>query len=186
MKCFFNLFLSMGLAAACFLGGCKESGYSKHKVGNTEPILTNVFLDEPDSMVYMYDGREKALADGQRTEIYEKFCDLMESFGGTDTLKNPFSASKADDFRDQYGGVEFRYNRRRNFVGSLAPYGGTDYFTWGELIFDAFLIVPYSSELMAIPYLDGEYIGINNLFLGLTFPQEVYGEFAAAIEGLKV
>lgn len=168
-----------------FAVACSRQEYSKHKVTDKEALSTQKFLDEPDSMVYMYDGREKALTDGQRTEIYKKFCDLMEAFSGTDTLENLFSSSMADDFRNLYGGVEFRYNQRRNFVGSLAPCAETNYFIWGELIFDAFLIVPHGSELMAIPYLDGEYIGINNLFLGLTFPQEAYGEFVAALDALR-
>ena len=182
MQRFLNLFLSIGLAAACFLGGCKGTGYSKHKVGNKEPLSSEVFLDEPDSMVYTHGKAEKSLSEKQRTEVYEKFDGLMETLEYTDTLKTPFSISKANDFRREYGGVEFRYAQRRKFTGTLPSFSETDYFTWGDLKFDAFLFVPYGGELLAIPYLDDEYIGMDNLFLALSFPQESLAAFWKAVE----
>lgn len=55
-------------------------------------------------------------------------------------------------------------------------------FSWGELKFNAFLFIYYSGGLIAVPYLDNGYVGINNLFLFLNFPEEEITKFINIIE----
>lgn len=55
-------------------------------------------------------------------------------------------------------------------------------FSWGELKFDAFLFIYYSGSLIAVPYLDNGYVGINDLFLFLNFPEEEITKFINIIE----
>lgn len=181
MKRLSNIFLSVGLASVCFLGGCKGTGYSKHKVGNKEPLSNEVFLDKPDSMVYMRNKTEKTLSEESKAAVYEAFSALMENLSGTTTLKTLFNVKRIDEWREEHVSIEFRYEQRREFTGALPSLSETDYFTWGDLKFDAFLFVSYGA-MLAIPYLDDEYIGMGNLFLALSFPQESLAAFWEAVE----
>lgn len=182
MKRFFSTFLYIGLALIITLSGCKNSIYSKHKVKTTEIFQTKKFLDFPDSMVYMYNKSELEFSEEKKSFLYEKFSELMKTLFDTSTLKTPFNLEYIDEWRDNNISVEFRYNQRHEFTGSLQNYpGAKEVFTWGNLKFDAFLLIYYSDSLIAIPYLEDTYVGINDLFLVLNFPEAPLSTFIEAL-----
>lgn len=171
-------FLAILLAACCFLVGC--SSFSKHTVSNTEEIRSEVFLDKPDSVICITNGKEKQLSGDSLEAVYNSFMNLMDSLGETSTLKMPFQSKRVKEWKKECTCVEFRYTQRHNYVGTLSDSGSM--FSWGELKFDAFLFIYYSGGLIAVPYSDKGYVGINNLFLFLTFPEEEITKFINIIE----
>lgn len=178
MKRCLSILLCIGLAMMVALGGCKKSGYSKHKVEVSEILQTEKFLDSPDFMIYMYNKSEQEFPQEEKAFLYEKFSELLKTLFDTSTLKTPFSIKYIDEWRDNNISIEFRYNQRHEFTGSL-PHSSdsTDYFTWGSLKFDAFLLIFYSGSLIAVPYLEDNYVGTNDLFLVLDFPEEALTTF---------
>ena len=170
--------LAILLAACCFLVGC--SSFSKHTVSNTEEVRTEIFLDKPDSAICITNGKEKQLSGDSLEEVYNAFMRLMNTLGQSDTLKTPFQSKRINEWKKEYTCFEFRYSQRHNYVGSLSDRGNM--FSWGELKFDAFLFIYYSGGLIAVPYLDNGYVGINNLFLFLNFPEEEITKFINIIE----
>lgn len=172
-----NLF-SVFLAMCCFLVGC--SSFSKHTVSNTEEIRTEVFPDKPDSVICITNGKERQLPGDSLETVYNSFMNLIDSLEQTDTLKTPFQSKRVKEWKKEYTCFEFRYSQRHNYVGSLSDEGNM--FSWGELKFDAFLFIYYSGGLIAVPYLDNGYVGINDLFLFLNFPEVEITKFINIIE----
>ena len=170
-----------------FVSSCTTQKYSKHKVANPEVLLTEVFLDHPDSAVYMYNQTEKKLSQENKTKIFNSFSTLMTYLLYTDSFEMPFNMERIDEWRDNNISIEFRYNQRHEFTGSL-PHSSdsTDYFTWGGSKFEAFLLIYYSGSLIAVPYLEDTYVGINDLFLVLDFPEEALTTFIETLnEAIK-
>lgn len=161
----------------CFFTGC--SNFSKHKVTNTEEVSTEIFLDKPDSLIRIKNGNEKQLSDDDSETVYNAFMNLMESFQNAETLKTQFRTELINEWKQKYTCFELRYTRRHNYVGNL--YGEESLFSRAELKFDAFLFVYYSGGLIAVPYIDNNYVGINNLFLFLRFPDEEISRFISLI-----
>lgn len=91
-----------------------------------------------------------------------------------------YEAMEVLEWKKEYTCFEFRYTQRHNYIGALSDSGSM--FSWGELKFDAFLFICYSGGLIAVPYSDKDYVGINNLFLFLTFPEEEMTKFINIIE----
>lgn len=48
--------------------------------------------------------------------------------------------------------------------------------------FDAFLFINNSTNLIAIPYLENKYVGINNLYLLLEFEESNLNNFIKIVE----
>lgn len=165
-----------------FFAGCNE--YSSHSVKNSEIKQTQYFLDQPDIILCILNKKEKTLNEYAANEIYTEFIKLMSKMCYTDTLKNLFSEKYIDKWKNECIAFEFRYDQRREFTGSLPPLGEKDFFTWGNLKFDAFLFVYYSETLIAIPYLEGKYMGINDLFLRLNFPVEDLKNFIEVVQNV--
>ena len=170
-------FLSILLAICCFFAGC--SPFSKHTVANTEEIRTETFLDCPDYLICFTNGKEKQLSPDFAENVYNAFMSLTDALEETDALKTPFQSKYIDEWKREYTCFEFRYNRRRDYAGALKDEKGL--FTWGEIRFDAFLFVYYSGGLIAVPYIDGNYFGVNDLFLFLDFPENEMNEFMNVI-----
>ncbi len=164
-------------AICCFFVGC--SSFSKHTVTNTEEIRTEIFLEEPDSVVRIVEGEEERLSLESVDALYNGFMGLMRTLQRADTLKTPFAEKRIKEWKEGYTCFEFRYLQRRNYVGSLG--NETELFTSGNLPFDAFLFVRYSGGLIAVPYLEDEYVGIDGLFLFLAFSEETLAEFMAIV-----
>lgn len=173
-----GMFLAILLAACYFFVGC--SSFSKHTVSNTKEIRTEVFPDKPDSVICITNGKERQPPGDSLETIYNSFMNLIDSLEQTDTLKTPFQSKRVKEWKKEYTCFEFRYSQRHNYVGSLSDEGNM--FSWGELKFDAFLFIYYSGGLIAVPYLDNGYVGINNLFLFLNFPEEEITKFINIIE----
>lgn len=171
--------LSVFLAICCLLVGC-SSPFSKHTVSNTEEVRSEMFLDKPDSVICITNGKEKQLSGDSLETVYNSFMNLMDSLGETSTLKTPFQSKHVNEWKKEYTCFEFRYSQRHNYVGTLSD--ESSMFSWGKLKFDAFLFIYYSGGLIAVPYSDKNYVGINNLFLFLTFPEEEITEFINTIE----
>ena len=165
--------LSILLIICCFLVGC--SPFSKHSVSNTEEINSETFLDKPDYVICITNGNEKQLSFDSLETVYNEFMNLMDTLEQIDTLKTSFQPKLIKEWKQKYTCFEFRYTQRRNYVGILD--NKTSLFSWGELRFDAFLFVYYSGGLIAVPYIENDYIGINDLFLFLTFPEEEINQF---------
>ena len=165
------------IMACCFLVGCAP--FSKHNVENIKEIQTEIFLDKPEDMIYIEGGEEKQLSAAFLDTVYEGFTELMKTLQRVDTLKIPFDVSRIEAWKKENTCFEFRYKQRRNYIGALEKDEGL--FSWGDLRFDAFLFVYYSGGLIAVPYVDDNYVGINDLFLFLVFPEEDINNFISLI-----
>lgn len=176
---FKTLTICLSLLLCCFSAGC--SSFSKHKVENAEEIRTETFLDKPDYIIRITDGNENRLSVEVSETVYNAFMDLMNALSQTSALKTPFRTKLINEWKSDYACFEFRYTRRRNYVGALND--ENDMFSWGELKFDAFLFVCYSGGLIAVPYIGNNYTGINDLFLFLNFPEEEMNNFINILRG---
>lgn len=142
-------------------------------------MRTEIFLEKPDQLICIKKGEEKQLALEDSDTVYDAFMELMDTLQQTDSLKTPFQSRRVKEWKEKYTCLEFRYTQRRNYVGALD--NGEGLFSWGDLRFDAFLFISYSGGLIAVPYLEDDYVGINNLFLFLTFPEEELNKFLKTV-----
>lgn len=136
-------------------------------------------MEKPDRLICIKKGTEKQLSSDALEAIYTAFMKLMDTLQHTDSLKTPFQLKYVKEWKEKYTCFEFRYVQRHNYTGRLDDEQGL--FAWGNLRFDAFLFVSYSGGLIAVPYLADDYVGINDLFLFLTFPEEELNQFIALI-----
>ena len=160
------------LLAICFLVSC--SFFSKHTVTNKKEMRTEIFLEKPDYLICITNGTEKQLDSNSIETVYNAFMSLIDTLQQTGTLKTGFQSKKVKEWKKEYTCFEFRYMQRRNYIGALDD---GEFFSWGELRFDAFLFIYYSGGLIAVPYIGNSYVGINNLYLFLEFPEEEMNKF---------
>ena len=170
MKKFFMSFICLLLLCGCF---------SHHTVSNKSVLKTDTFLEKPEQLVAIVNGKEKEISDETINTIYEPFTKLIASIKYVDTLKTQFDSSKINEWKKNNTCFEFRYLQRRCFTGSLDP--KSSYF-WGNIEFDAFLFINNSTSLIAIPYLENKYVGINNLYLLLKFEESNLNNFIKIVE----
>jgi len=170
-----NLLLLL-LAVCCVFCGC--SSFSKHKATNTEELRTEKFLDKPEQIIHFAYGKETALSTDALDATYSAFTEMMGTLRNVSTLKTAFRASSVKEWKKDCTCFEFRYAQRRNYVGQLDD---GSLFTWGNLRFDAVLLVYYSGAIIAVPYIDGAYVGVNDLYLCLFFPETEINKFLSAV-----
>lgn len=170
MKKFLMSFICLLLLCGCF---------SHHKVSNKNILKTDTFLEKPEQLVAIVNGKEKEMNDEAINTIYEPFTKLIDGIKYVDTLKTQFDSSKINEWKKNNTCFEFRYLQRRYYTGSLDP--KSSYF-WGNIEFDAFLFINNSTNLIAIPYLENKYVGINNLYLLLEFEESNLNNFIKTVE----
>ena len=73
-------------------------------------------------------------------------------------------------------------NGKRIIHALISIQPSSNYFTWGNIEFDAFLFINNSTSLIAIPYLENKYVGINNLYLLLKFEESNLNNFIKIVE----
>ena len=137
----------------------------KHQVTNTEILETEHFLDAPDSVVY-YDGSFEnvvELSDEDAVMLFSAFLELRDDFNGIAPIKGYFDMRVLAEKIKKTGGIEIRYDQRRQYVGDPIEKqmpGGRIYrwYFGAEGPFDALLIIPADERsLIIVPYLDGAY-----------------------------
>ena len=174
------------LCAACVfsLAGC---GYSRHRVKDKNALETEVFLDKPDSMVVTYHNKETELIGDEMDPVYEKFMELMSGLKSVSSLKMYFTQNKVREWRKEELCIEFRYDRRRNYTGTLVgSESNLDLFTWGNLKFDAMLLILDGyGGINAVPYYNGSYRGVSDHFLTLGFDRAACADFRDLVGGYR-
>lgn len=164
------------LTLCCLFTSC--SSFSKHTVVNIKEKHTEIFLEKPEQMVSIASGKEEKCLPEKLDVIYNSFMALMAELEQTDTLKTPFQENLVETWKKECTCIEFRYSQRRIYTGSL---GKDALFSCEDLQFDAFLFVNYSGGLIAIPYIENRYVGINNVFLFLKFSETQLNNFIKII-----
>ena len=167
----FTAFICLLLLCGCF---------SNHKVSNKNILKTDTFLEKPEQLVAIVNGKEKEINDEAINTIYEPFTNLIANIKYVDTLKTQFDSSKINEQKKNNTCFEFRYLQRRCYTNSLDS--SSNYFTWGNIEFDAFLFINNSTNIIAVPYLENKYVGINNLYLLLEFEESNLNNFIKIVE----
>ena len=175
IKVFFKI---VPLLLCCFLIVC--SSCSTYRVENKNEKETEIFLEKPDFLIHIANGREEQLSSQALNDVYNAFIPLIQKLQQTSTLKTKFNAKYIREWKKENICFEFRYKQRRNYTGKLSS--EDNYISWENIRFDAFLFVYYSGGLMAIPYIENHYVGINDLFLFLVFNEQDLNKFLQTIQ----
>ena len=168
MKKFFAWII---LAVTLCLAGC--TNFTKHSVQDDTPLQTTTFLDKPDKLVKIENGKETDLTDVEDSiyEIHKAFKELMQTEPLKDTLKTQFRTKHVTEWKKEYLCVEFRYDQRRAYQGG-----------YEEIVFDAMLLVCYDGGIIAVPYLERAYKGVNGGYLFLVIPEEYLQTFKDVVQ----
>ena len=130
---------------------------------DTEPVETDIFLDEPDSMVLRMEKEAVQLSDDQLTQVYAQW---RQGFDEQSLLAPPcrclYQPSELQLYLDEYPCLEFRYNQRRHFIGIVGETGTEFENILTDCVYDAMLLVLTESHIKLIAYKDGIYDGIHN------------------------
>ena len=168
MKKFFAWII---LAVTLCLAGC--TNFTKHSVQDDTPLQTTTFLDKPDELVKIENGKETDLTDVEDSiyEIHKAFKELMQTEPLKGTLKMQFRTKHVTEWKKEYLCVEFRYDQRRAYQGG-----------YEEIVFDAMLLVCYGGGIIAVPYLGRAYKGVNGGYLFLVIPEEYLQTFKDVVQ----
>ncbi len=171
-------FLALLLAFTVFAtSGCAI--FSKHSVKNKTPLETETFAEKPEQIMSIKNGKEKSLKQEEIDSVYSAFEKLSATLEGTSSIKGPFSKRNISKWKETVFCLEFRYDQRRKFTGELKD--NYNRFTWGNLQYDALLLVFWSGAVIAVPYRGSRYRDVDGLFLVLTFPADDMNAFLAAV-----
>ena len=170
--------LALMLAFTVFAtSGCAI--FSKHSVKNKTPLETETFAEKPEHIMSIKNGKEKSLKQEEIDFVCSAFEKLYAAFEGTSSIKGPFSKRNISKWKETVFCLEFRYDQRRKFTGELKD--DDNRFSWGDLQYDALLLIFWSGAVIAVPYRGSSYRDVDGLFLVLTFPADDMNAFLAAV-----
>ncbi len=170
--------LALMLAFTVFAtSGCAI--FSKHSVKNKTPLETEIFAEKPEHIMSIKNGKEKSLKQEEIDSVYSAFEKLFAAFEETATIKMGFMKSEVRKMKETTFCLEFRYDQRRKFTGELKD--DDNRFSWGDLQYDALLLIFWSGAVIAVPYRGSSYRDVDGLFLVLTFPADDMNAFLAAV-----
>ena len=163
--------------------------YGRHKVDNTEVVISDEFLPKPDSIAVIRGGIAIEVSDEKRDQIYEEVQKILNECLYVDG----YYCSARDAKRKRlsyffYTGLEFRYNQRVQSTGKILFKEFPEYDGWPEnpKVFDAFLLTIGSegNRLIMSTYLDGEYHEISSSVMWLQFERQAFSDFEQRIKDI--
>ncbi len=154
-----------------------------YHIRKNAPLQTNVFLPQPQSIVYYYEagGGEQTFTAEEAMRIYDAFCVLMTEYtecGGCDCgdwHTHQFS-------RDR--GIQFRYEREIQYTGTLPHSSPVD---WSSMHFDAVNLIDDTGAMFVGMSTDGKEHYLQSrqgaeLGAHLNFEGKAADEFWAVVE----
>lgn len=182
------IFLCIALVSSllCIHAFCAP--YGRHEVSNKEPFMTEEFLPKPDSIAVIRGGIAIEVSEEKRDQLYDVFLQMMESVLVLDGkyCDNPFKQIHTSIYTTFGIGIEFRYNRRMKFAGTIR-YEDYDVDLSGyPFEFDAFLFVigVSNNSIVVSKYIDKDYTGVYGQKRWAVFNREEMKNFKKAIKDI--
>ena len=181
------ILLSIAILASLLFVYASFAPYRRHKVTNTEVVVSDQFLPKPDSIAVIKGGIATEVSEEKRDWIYEEVQGILNECLYVDG----YFCSARDTKRKRLSyffctGLEFRYNQRVQSTGKVLFKEFPEYEGWPEnpRTFDAFLLTirPEGNALIMSTYLDGEYHEISSSVMWLQFERAIFPDFVRRID----